>query len=325
MLKKFLITALCLASVACASEGITSEQKQKLVEGFTETASQYFAMGEYDRANGQCIRGLELDPDNTQLKLVQAWSLQKRGTTQDIAAAERLFRELQSTGDFRAILGLAEATERRGLAFAEGAEKLKSGQRVTEAADPQKRIDDYEAEAKKAWEESISLYMKALEKKHLSTDGLNGLVRVYMLLGNPQAALEWDEKLLATTQENLDYWNQQLKRAGISASDEKQFRGDARALTKIATAAHLTAADLCVTLNRLEKAAEHLDAAIALDPDRPASYSHRAQVRKDLGEPKLALEDIEKFIGLSTLDPNHPDIQRAWRLRKECEEMQRGS
>jgi tetratricopeptide (TPR) repeat protein len=324
MHRKLLIVALSLFPVACASDGITAEQKTKLVDGFSETASQYFAMGEYDRANAQCIRGLQLDPDNTRLKLVQAWSLQKRGTTEDIAAAERLFRELQSTGDFRAILGLAEATERRGLAFAEGAEKLKSGQRVTEAADPQKRIDDYEKESIKSWTESRSLYLKALEQQRINPDVLNGLVRVEMLLGNTAQALEWDDKLIATTQETLDYWNEQLKRSGVSTSDEKQYRGEVRARTKVATMAHLTGADLCVTLNRLEKALEHLDAAIALDPDRPASYARRAQVEKDLGLPKKALADIEKFIGISTLDPNHPDIQRAWRLRTECEELARG-
>ncbi len=324
MYRKLLIVALSLGSFACASEGITAEQKTKLIEGFTETAQQYFGMGEYDRANAQCIRGLQLDPDNTRLKLVQAWSLQKRGTTEDIASAERLFRELQSTGDFRAILGLAEATERRGLAFSEGSEKLKSGQRVTEAADPQKRIDDYEKEAVKAWTESRELYLKALEQQRLSFDVLNGLVRVEMLLENTAQALEWDDKLIATTTETLDFWNLQLKRSGISTTEEKQYRGDARALTKGLTMAHMTAADLCVSLNRHEKALEHLDAAIALDPDRPESYSRRAQVQKDLGHPKLALADIEKFIGISSLDPNHPDIQRAWRLRKECEAMARG-
>jgi tetratricopeptide (TPR) repeat protein len=324
MHRNLLIAAVCLCVAACTSSGLTAEQKTKLVDGFTETASQYFAMGEFDRANAQCIKGLELDPENTHIKLIQAWALQKRGTTQDIAAAERLFRELQKTGDFRAVLGLAEAMERRGLAFAESADQLKSGKRVTEAADPEQRIADYEAESRKAWTESRELYLKALEQQHLSTDVLNGLVRIEMLLGKPKDALDWADKLIATTQETLDYWNGQLQRAGLSTSDEKHFRGDARALTKVVTATHMTAADLAVTLNRDEVALAHLDAALALDPDRPEIYSRRAQIRKDLGEPAQALHDIEKFIALSTLDPNHPDIQRAWRLRKECEEMTRG-
>jgi tetratricopeptide (TPR) repeat protein len=310
-----------IAAPGCASSGLTGEQKTQLVEGFTETATQYYAMSEYDRAIAQCLKGLQLDPKNTKLKLVQAWSLQKRGSTSDIAEAERLFRELQSMGDHRAVLGLAEALERRGLAFAEGAERLKSGQRVTEAADPAQRVADYEAESKKAWKESHGLYLKALELQQYSNDALNGLVRIEMLRGNNKEALGWAEQLITTVQGTLDFWNQQLLRTGLSTSEESRFRGDARALTKMVTATHLTAADLCMTLNRDPEALAHLDAAVKLDPDRPELYSRRAQAHKELGRFTDAARDIDKFIGLSTLDPNHPDIQRAWRLRKEFQEL----
>jgi tetratricopeptide (TPR) repeat protein len=324
MRKNLLILTLLACASACESSGITSEQKGKLIEGFTETATQYYTMGEYDRANAQCIKGLELDPGNEKLLLVQAWSLQKRGTTPDIAAAERIFRDLQSSGDFRAVLGLGEALERRGLAFAEGAEQIRSGKRVTDAPDPQKRVEDYEAAAKKAWEESLAQYLKAREMNQESTDCLNGLLRVEMLRGNNKEALSWAELLISTAQGTLDYWNEQLTRTGLSSSDESQFRGNSRSLTTMVAKAHLTSADLCMTLNREEDALAHLDAALELDPDRAAIYSRKAQVEKELGRYAEAVRDIDKFIGLSKQDADHPDIQRAWRLRKECEDLRRG-
>jgi hypothetical protein len=61
-----------------------------------------------------------------------------------------------------------------------------------------------------------------------------------------------------------------------------------------------------------------------LDPQRAEIYSRKAQVEKELGRYVDAVRDIDKFIGISKQDADHPDIQRAWRLRKECEDLRRG-
>jgi len=154
-----------LLVVACQSSGITSEQKVKLVESYQETAQQYYTMGDLDRANSQCIKGLAIEPSNERLRLIQAWTLQRRGTPKDIAQAESMFRALQKGGDFRAILGLAESLERKGVLYSESAANLRSGKRVSEAADPSKRVEDFEAQALKSWDESIKQYEKALAKQ----------------------------------------------------------------------------------------------------------------------------------------------------------------
>lgn len=310
---------------ACSSSGLSYEQKKKAVEQMTETAQQYFAMGEFDRANAQCIKGLELDPGNDKLELIRAWTLQKRGKTEDIAQAETMFRELQSTGDFRAVLGLAEACERRGLAFAEAADRMRTGRHVSEAADPAERVRQYESEAQKRWQESRDLYEKALGMQRQNVDAVSGLVRAEALLGNAAASYDWAKKLIDLATVDRDYWDGQLKRANLSAEDEREIQRQARAKRKTLSTARQTAGDLAMTLRKDDEALAHLDAAIELDPTFAPNFSRRAQVRHDLGDFAGAVRDLEQFIAVSQLDANHPDIQRAFRFRRECEDKARAA
>lgn len=311
--------------VACNSSGITSEQKVKLVESYQETAQQYYTMGDLDRANAQCLKGLALEPGNERLKLIQAWTLQRRGFKDDIAQAESLFRGLQKGGDFRAVLGLAEALERKGLLFSESASNLKSGKRVTEAADPAARVSDLETQAEKAWNESLIQYEKALQIQKEDADCFSGLARVEALRGNVEKAFGWAQKLCDVTHRNREFWSARLTRADMTTSDESRLQDTVRMLTRTETTAHVTASTFALQLNRPADALVHLDTAAELDPSRAECFSLRAQVNHDLGRHADAIRDVERFIALSDKDPNHPDIERAFRLRKQCQDALGGA
>lgn len=305
---------------ACRSSGITSEQKVKLVESYQETAQQYYTMGDLDRANAQCLKGLELEPGNERLRLIRAWTLQRRGTKNDIAEAESMFRSLQKGGDFRAVLGLSEALERKGVLFSESAAALKSGKRVSEAADPSKRIRDLETQAAKAWDEALAQYQKALAIQKEDADCFSGLARVEALRGNVDKALAWAEKLAEVTDTNRRFWNERLTRADMTSAEETRIQATVRQFTRIETTAHLSASDFALQLNRPADALRHLDAAIEIEPERAEAYSRRAQVNQELGRWRDAIRDAEKFVALSDRDPNHPDIERAFKIRKQCQE-----
>jgi len=121
------------------------------------------------------------------------------------------------------------------------------------------------------------------------------------------------------TKTNRQFWSERLTRADMTTTDEDRIQETVRQLTRMEIAAHLTAADLALALDKLEDALTHLDESIALDPKRAESFSRRAQVNHGLGRFALAIKDIEKFVALSDRDPNHPDIERAFKLRKECQ------
>jgi tetratricopeptide (TPR) repeat protein len=291
--------ALLLAATAIACSSLSAQEEQ-LVTSYTETAQQYYLMGDLDRANAQCLKGLAIDPDNDNLHLIQGWTLQRRGKTEDIAQAERLFRELQHTGDFRAILGLAEALERRGVLFTETAAAIRSGKKMTEAPDPEARMRELEEGARTAWEESLEKYTEALELQKRNPDAINGSMRIETLLGMNEQALTHAEQLVEVVREDREFWQQKTTTPGqLTAEQESRMREQIRAKTKLESAAHLHAAGLLVAMNRQADALKHLDAAAELDPDRADTFSRRAQTEKELGMYAEGMRDAKRFIALS--------------------------
>lgn len=325
MNRAHLVLALSLCA-ACATDGeLSAEQKQNRIELYTETAQQHYQIGDVDRAEAQAVKGLELDPENEKLKLIWAWSMQRRGRTDDILRAEKLFRDLVPNGDYRAVLGLAEALERKGSAYEEASENVRSGKRVTDAPDPEARADELQAMAREAWTESLVHYEATIEKRRDDPDALNGAMRVEALRGNLAQSLDWSKKLIEVTQADLDFFEKRAVRPEASAQQEDEFRRRARQRTDVIVATHVHASTLAFQLGRREEALEHLDRALELAPDRAELHSRRAQVLKDVGRYQDAIDDVDKFIKLSTVEFSHPDIQRAWRLRSECEQgLRRG-
>jgi tetratricopeptide (TPR) repeat protein len=121
------------------------------------------------------------------------------------------------------------------------------------------------------------------------------------------------------TKSNRVFWSERLTRADISNTDETRIQETVRQLTRMETTAHLTAGDLALSLNKLEEALAQFDDALALDPVCADGYSRRAQVHHELGQFAAAIQDVEKYVRVSDRDPNHPDIEKAFRLRKECQ------
>jgi tetratricopeptide (TPR) repeat protein len=306
--------------VGCQSDGEpTAEQKEKMLELYTETAQSYYQMGEVERAAGQAEKGLLLDPDNQQLKLVLAWSLQRRGKTEDVARAEGLFRETASSGDFRALLGMGDALERKGLAYAEAADKIESGDRVTEAADPQQRVQELRAKANACWREALDWYRQTIAKQADNSDAHGGLTRVHTLLGERREALAAADRALEIVTADYAFWEQRVRAPDVRIEEEKRMRSLLGRLQKILIATHMTAYQLCVELDQKAAALGHLDAALALDPERADAYSRRAQLRLEAADYAGAAKDIDAFLARSALAFEHPDMKKAWQIRREAE------
>ncbi|HEV8114032.1 MAG TPA: hypothetical protein VGR31_14760 [Planctomycetota bacterium] len=325
----FLATFLLLAA-ACASDSkeLTSEQKKKFVERYTETAQEYLRMGELDRAEGQTMKALALDADNVKCKMIRAWTLQKRGKTEDILTAERIFREILNEGDYRAGLGLAECLERKGIAFEEASRDIASGKRVSDVVDPggpAGRAKALLAERDRAWNESIQRYEKTLQEHADDVDALNGAMRVSALLGRLDASIEYADKLIAVIGPTRDFWQKKVLGPEATVENERLYRERVNHLVDLELATRVHAATILRQLGREEAALAQLDAAVALDPQRPEMYSRRAELQKRLGHPDKAIADIDQFLRLSTLTYDHPDVKRAWRLRKECEDAVRSA
>jgi len=319
------LTATLLACAACDSTGLTREQEEAAIANYAEQAQSYYNMGELDRAQGQAEKGLGLDPGNVKLELIRAKVLEKRGRPEDILRAEQILRRIEDEGDYQVRLFLGIALERKGLAFDEAAEAIESGKRLTEAVDPEARVAELRANSQAAWREALTYFERALKEHKDDRDALNGLMRVHGLLGQKAQSLDYAERLLTTTQTDLEFWEKQLLRQEMSADEEARFRNYVRQYSALQVATHVAASVVLHELGRFPDAETHVERALVLDPDRAELYGRRAELRKAQGRYDAAIEDLDQFLRRSSNGFDHPDIRRAWNLRRECEEALRAA
>ncbi|MCE9594761.1 MAG: tetratricopeptide repeat protein [Planctomycetes bacterium] len=304
--------------VACSSDGPKKVDPVKQLDLHRELALRFYDLDDLNRAEDQAVKGLELEPQDVQLRLLLGWICQRRGSSKDVFAAEKIFRELESAGDYRAMLGLGVSLERKGMLYDEAADGVGSGARVTNADDPKARVVELRKLAQDAWTEAEQCYRKVLEKKDGEAQAINGLSRVASLQRRWEDSLQWNRKLLAQCESELKVWTLQLARPDLSAQEERRLR-DLRAGTeKLVLAASQDAAALFQKLERREEALAALDQALIYAPDLPEVHSRRGQLLVELGRYDEAIPSLEKFLKLSPLEFEHKDVQRAYELLAVC-------
>jgi len=316
------VAALLLALPAmqgCRSNEPKPPDPAKMLEMYREQALGYYEQRSYLQAEDQIRKGLDIRPDDDQLKLMLGWCRQMRGTRDDLLVAERVFRDLAPRKDFRALLGLAECLERKGVLYVESAAAIDAGERSTDASDPQARAKELRASANDYWNEALVHYQAVLAAKPSEGQAMNGLQRTFALLGRPEDSLIWADKLLAQSASEAEFWRKQLERTDLRADEEARLRGRLLDSSDLTVATHYSAASLLVKLGRKAEAAAHLDEVVLLVPEDPNAYSRRAQVLFELGRFEEARANLDDFLRLSGLDFDHPDVQRAYQLQADCD------
>jgi len=318
-----LALALALAAPACASNPKSKPDPEKQLELHRELALRYFDEGDLLRAEDQVSRGLDIDPKDEKLQLMLGWVRQRRGSRDDIQIAEKIFRSLldkrDKDKDYRAQLGLAEALERKGILYQESADAIASGRRVSQAADPEQRVERMRRDAEAFWDESIAMYKTVLERRPEEPQVFNGLQRVYSLRGEDEKALKWSRLLLEQNERDLEFWRTRLQQPDLTADEEADVRELMGRTTRLQIETHLQAATLLVRLDRKSESIGHLDSVLVLAPDLANAYSRRAEILHGLGRDEEAVANLDEFLRLSDLKFEHPDIRRAFELRAECE------
>lgn len=308
MISNALKTLAPLALVALTGCSSNSESQLELNR---ELALRWYQMNELDRAEEQVVKALDIEPEDPQMLLLRAWIRQRRGTRDDILIAEQIFRDLDPN-DYRVILGLASSLERKGLLYFEAAEGAAQSDTV-------ERAGELRTKASEAWLESAGQYQETLELSVGNARALSGLQRVYSHLADYERSLEYSALHREVVETELDF-NQELLTDEISALEEQSLREAIRANEDALLANVMHAAPLYLRQGQLAEALNVLNRAIELDPKLASAYSLRAQVLSELGRHRDALGSVERFLELSTeLDYDHPDIQRAYRLKSACE------
>ena len=309
---------------ACQSDGgppeMTRDQK---VELYSETASYLYEDGSFLRAQDQAVKALKLDPDNLAMRRMIGWIRLRMGSTQDLTIAEDFFRALERDGDTHpaAVQGLATVCERLGVGYEKAARDFASGERLPQdGSDPEAAARSAQAKALDYWSEAEELYLSTLTDGEGSTRAKNGLQRVYAYTGEYEKSLAMSDEVLNAARAELAQWRKMLTATDLGERDEKLMRTNEEAATDLLFQTHLFAANLLFDLGRFEDALENIEEATVLNPLDPEVYSVRGQLRAKLGDCQGAIEDIDRYLQLSRTPLEHPDIKRAFDLRRECQE-----
>jgi len=305
---------LALACIAGCNSTPDEQDPKELLAMHREFALRYYDENELDRAEQQVDMGLEIEPRDEKLRLMKGWIRQRRGTAADVFAAEEIFRGLLPSKDYRVLLGLGEALERKGVLYWESASAVEGGKRFTKASDPQARAKELRGDAQTCWRESLEHYEKALERKPGELQAINGMQRVYALRGEKEKALRWSQELLDKSAAEAEFWTRQLERPDLSADEEARLRALLAGSEKLQIETHLQASTLLAGLDRPAEALEHLDRVLELDPEQAEVHSRRAQLLHRLGRIEEAIASLENYLRFSEGGFDHPDVARAMDL-----------
>jgi tetratricopeptide (TPR) repeat protein len=276
-------------------------------------------MGDYLRAADQAQRGLEIDPENFKLRLYLGRSLQKTRLLGDVMRAHRIFREMPRDKDYRVALGLAEVIERLGVEWDDRSRAIRSGERFTEIADPEQRARELEEEAQRSWKESVDIYQEAYALAPGDPEILNGLVRVHTLLGQYPLALQWGEEVVKYTEIDRRWWNEAIKRPGMSIREEDACRRSLERIDRLEVAVRMNSYTILATENSFELALLQIDRASELDPKDSTIQSRRAELLIGLGRHADALVAINHFLTLTDASFDSEDVRHAFQLKSACE------
>jgi tetratricopeptide (TPR) repeat protein len=317
-----LFAAVLASASACASDGpkIDPEVTRQI---HVRAALDHYDLGEMDRAIDQAQRALAFDEDDRTMQLLVGWCYLRKGATRDLLEAERIFIGLEKKypDERRAKLGAAKVSERLAIVHRESADDIDAGRSLPISRDPAEEVERLRKESARLFEAAESRYRGLVSDEQENLEALNGLVRVCTLNGRNEEALDHLGVLIAALDEQRIFYADQLKKRVLESADEASLRNFERTTTRLLLDARQLAANLHHAVGRPNLALGHLDAALEIEPlRRPELYAQRAQVQLALGNPARALEDLETFIARSSLPVDHPDVQRAWALRREASE-----
>ncbi len=312
-----LLPILALALFASCSS--TDDQPKELSDTeklglYYERALRYYEMRELDRCQDQVQKGLEIDGQNERLLLMLGRCHQTRGTLTDVLLAEQIFRDHPAKDDYRVPLCLAGTLERKGSFFEEASNAVASGERFTEAADPQARALELMADAKGAWQESYSTYETALGLYTGSFESLNGLMRTSVYLGKFEESFDWSTMFLESLAESNSLFNKQLREHELRGVSTVQTERTLLDNMDMEVQIRLHRSNLLHRDKKPSKALVELNEILILDETVSEAYARRGQLLHDLGQYQRSTDALEKYLSLSTEKFEHPNVRQAFNI-----------
>lgn len=311
---------LLLSTLACRSNDeipdLTKEQKLGV---YMENALRYFELRDLDRTEHQCLKGLTLDPRNERFLLILGNVHLRRGQTEDILSALKIFDEHPNQTDYRVHLGRGESHERLSVLEHEAAITIERGDRYTEG-DPDEKARQLRASATDHLNLAQVQFTYAEEIHQGELNAVNGLIRTSALLRQDEKSIQWSRTLIDILTTSSSLRHRELEDVEIMASREKQLMAAVRGNTDMIIKTHLHVASLMRRQGRNQEAADELGRVTALDPEFAQAYSRRAQLYFALKQYIKAKESVQHYIRLEAARSyDDPQMRAAYDLLARCD------
>lgn len=290
--------ALC-AAFLCGCNSLTPEDQARL-DSFKYNSKRFLEEGRFARAEDQCRKGLELDPEDTSLHQVLGFALLQQGQNKQIEESIRVFErsvDQEDEFDFRNHLGLGTARFQYGRVLEEAIRKTGSDEALS-IEEKQQRIAAYTQARDEAYQ-GAETELRAVLANPRSKDDLTAQSTLANLLAI-QARYEDSAAVLraltASIAGSIRVRNESMSKDTLPPERRALYDREIEALKGQQRSALTLLATVAAKSKRWEEVVSVYAQVESAGAMTPADWSNRARAYDELGATQAAIADYERFL-----------------------------
>lgn len=310
-----------LPLVACSS---TSSQEERQLAAYQHNAKLYFENGKLDQAMQMVDRGLEIEGDNYQLRSLRAALLLEMSVQRDKTDHKLL---QQALAQFESVEGersmnrhepyfvfySALALQRDGMRHVGEAARLRSPAAM--AVDASASAEPAAAEdnaATASLDEARSRLEVLLDRGEMVRFCHFHLMQIAATQRRAEDVIRHGDAYLQAAKEDLTRMEREIRLAREKGwenellANRERLRSEEIATRSFLADFHNDRAESRKDRAEFQKAREHLDEILRLDPTRSADYYNRGRVLRELQQIEASKADFRRFLATSPLPADSP-------------------
>ena len=318
----------------CASSCSLSQEELDLIADYRQRAAQYYDVNDLNRAEQQARRGLEIAPEDPELRHILGRTLLKKGDPTSVQLAGLELREAYDYGsDFKTAYSLGEYHLRHAELLLGSALVLEQKRselsdspsddeaRVTMGAD----IGERRNKAESHLNSSLRLIDEALTGRPEWVEALQHKARILAQQHRDEESLVALEELVVILRESRRFKNNTLATRQMTLANEQFVRDSLLRDIAWEVEARGLAASILMNGKDWQSAEVQLTEILKLAPERSNEYYNRGLARYYQGNLSAASSDMRTFLGKTSLDQEAAQVVRALEILDEFQAGQRNA
>ncbi|MAW60482.1 MAG: hypothetical protein CMJ94_06575 [Planctomycetes bacterium] len=316
----------------CSSSCSLSQEELDLIADYRQRAAQYYDVNDLNRAEQQARRGLEIAPEDGELRHILGRTLLKKGdpTSVQLAGLElreaydvaRDFKTAYSLGEYHLrhaelLIGSALVLEQKRSELSQSPTDQQA--RATMGADIRERRDKAESHL----DSSLRLIEEALEGRPEWVEALQHKASILAHQHRDGESLEALDQLVLILQESRRFKNNTLATRQMTLANEEFVRDSLMRDIAWEVEARGLASSILMNGKEWERAEVQLTEILKLAPERSNEYFNRGLARYYQGDLPGAATDMRSFLGKTSLGQDSRQVQRALEVLGEFQSGQR--